>query len=166
MKRSWSGRRTRKRVGEMHTCPALRNLAAAARSAVRSTSASSKTSTGACPPSSSVVGLTCRAASAPTVIPTGVEPVSDTLRMTGEAISVSEIRAGSPNTTLTAPGGKPAASSASTIASAVAGVSSDGLMTQEQPAASAAASLRVGPVAGKFQGVNAATGPTGSRRAR
>ena len=36
------------------------------------------------------------------------------------------------------------------------------LMTMEQPAASAAASLRTIWLIGKFQGVNAATGPTGS----
>ncbi len=37
-------------------------------------------------------------------------------------------------------------------------------MTIEQPADRAEESLRLGPPTGKFQGTNAATGPTGSRR--
>ncbi|MCY1365300.1 hypothetical protein D9M69_521400 [compost metagenome] len=45
----------------------------------------------------------------------------------------------------------------------VPGVSSAGLMTTLQPAASALASLRAGRLAGKFHGVKAATGPTGWR---
>ena len=36
-------------------------------------------------------------------------------------------------------------------------------MMHEQPAPRAPAILRAGVTAGKFQGVNAATGPTGSR---
>lgn len=43
-----------------------------------------------------------------------------------------------------------------------AGVSSAALMMTVQPAASAAATLRAGTTRGKFHGVNAATGPTGS----
>jgi hypothetical protein len=42
------------------------------------------------------------------------------------------------------------------------GVSSGHLMMMEHPAASAAAILRTACVTGKFQGENAATGPTGS----
>ena len=49
------------------------------------------------------------------------------------------------------------------MAMAVPGVSSAGLMMHEQPAPSAPAILRAGVMAGKFHGVNAATGPTGSR---
>ena len=44
------------------------------------------------------------------------------------------------------------------------GTSSDGLITIEQPADSAAAILRIGPPAGKFQGTSAPTGPTGTCR--
>ena len=43
-----------------------------------------------------------------------------------------------------------------------AGVSSGALTMIEQPAASAAESLRTTWLIGKFHGVNAATGPTGS----
>ncbi len=43
----------------------------------------------------------------------------------------------------------------------VPGVSSEGLITIEQPAASDAEILRIGDPAGKFHGTNAATGPTG-----
>ena len=59
--------------------------------------------------------------------------------------------------------GAPAAGSARTIASAVAGVSSAGLMMTEQPAASALEILRAGVIAGAFQGAKAAIGPSGSR---
>ena len=46
---------------------------------------------------------------------------------------------------------------------ALAGVCSSALSTTEQPAAIAEASLRTGKLTGKFQGVKAATGPTGTR---
>ena len=48
------------------------------------------------------------------------------------------------------------------MATAVAGVSSDGLMTMEQPAPMAPAILRITLVPGKFHATKAATGPTGS----
>ncbi len=47
-----------------------------------------------------------------------------------------------------------------------AGVSSGALMMIEQPAASAAPSLRTIWLIGKFHGVKAATGPTGSLTTR
>ena len=50
---------TRKRVGEMHTCPALRNLAPPAVFTASATSASSATITGAWPPSSMVARFMC-----------------------------------------------------------------------------------------------------------
>src|SRR5436309_16127972 len=49
------------------------------------------------------------------------------------------------------------------MASAVSGVAGDGFRTTLHPAARAGAILRVTIVAGKFQGVTAATGPTGWR---
>ena len=74
---------TRKRVGEMHTWPALRNLAPPEAFTASATSASSATITGAWPPSSIVTRFMCAPASAASCLPTGVEPVKVTLRMIG-----------------------------------------------------------------------------------
>src|SRR5205085_6954233 len=90
------------------------------------------------------------------------EPVNEILRMMGDLMRYSEIVAGTPKTTFSTPGGRPASWNARAISSVVAGVSSAGLMMIEQPAPSAPAILRAGVIAGKFHGVNAATGPTGS----
>jgi hypothetical protein len=146
----------------MHTWPQLRNLVRAQVSAAFSTSASSKTSTGAWPPSSIETRLTPSAASASRRLPTGTEPVSEILRTMGERTRCSEMKAGSPVTRLSTPGGRPASWHACTIAMHEPGASSAGLTMIEQPAASAAAIFRVGSRAGKFQGENAATTPTGS----
>ena len=61
-------------------------------------------------------------------------------------------------------GGRPASANARASRQTVPGTSSDGLITIEQPADSAAAILRIGPPAGKFHGTNAPTGPTGTCR--
>ena len=63
---------------------------------------------------------------------------------------------------LRTPGGTPASSARCTSASEVSGVSSAGLATTVQPAASAGAILRAIIAAGKFHGVITATTPTGS----
>ena len=56
----------------------------------------------------------------------------------------------------------PASAKARINSAGEAGVSSAALTIIEQPQASAAPSLRTTWLTGKFQGVNAATGPTGS----
>ena len=61
--------------------------------------------TGAWPPSSIVMRFMCWPASAASCLPTGVEPVKVTLRITGCGIRYSEISAGTPKTRLTTPGG-------------------------------------------------------------
>ena len=68
-----------------------------------------------------------------------------------------------PKTRLITPGGTPASWNAWISAAHDAGVSSGPLMMIEQPAASAAVILRTDWLIGKFHGLNAATGPTGSR---
>ena len=103
------------------------------------------------------------AASRVRCLPTGMEPVNVTLRMAGEGMRCSDTSDGTPNTTFSTPRGRPASCRARVIAMAVPGVSSEGLRMHEQPPASAPAILRAGVTAGKFHGVNAATGPTGSR---
>jgi hypothetical protein len=67
---------------------------------------------------------------------------------------------------LSTPGGRPARAASAASASAVSGASSLGLQTTVQPAASAGATLRVIMEKGKFQGVMAATTPTGWRSTR
>src|SRR5918999_2046038 len=146
----------------MQTCPALRYLNAAIVSAVFSGSASPNTTTGECPPSSSVVRLTPLAASAARCLPTGIEPVNDTLRTIGDGIRCSDTFAGTPNTRLSTPGGTPASTTQRTSSTQLPGVSSDAFRISEQPAASAPPILRAGVSVGKFHGVNAATTPTGS----
>ncbi len=63
--------------------------------------------------------------------------------------------------TFTTPLGRPASSSSFAKYSVVSGVSSAGLITTVQPAASAGAILRVAIANGKFHGVIRKHGPTG-----
>jgi hypothetical protein len=65
-------------------------------------------------------------------------------------------------TTFTTPSGTPASRRMSTTSSAVSGVSSAGLSTTVQPAASAGPSLRVAMAAGKFHGVINSETPIGA----
>ena len=99
------------------------------------------------------------AASRVRCLPTGMDPVKVTLRTMGDGMRCSETSEGTPNTRFSTPRGRPASCRARVIATAVPGVSSDGLRMHEQPAPSAPAILRAGVTAGKFHGVNAATGP-------
>ena len=82
-------------------------------------------------------------------------------RISGLSVSAGPISDEAPTTTLRTPEGTPALSASSAIASAESGVSDAGLMTILQPAASAGAALRAIMALGKFQGVMAATTPTG-----
>ena len=128
-----------------------------------SRSASSNTMKGALPPSSIVVRLSVGAHCSSSSLPTAVLPVKLSLRTSGLPVSSAPISWGLPTTTLKQPAGKPARSASSAIASADRGVSSAGLTTTVQPAASAGATLRAIIALGKFQGVMAATTPTGWR---
>src|SRR5262249_1684703 len=132
-----------------------------AESATWSISASSNTITGAWPPSSMVTRFTVSAAAFSTRLPTGTDPVSVTLRTTGEASSFGEMTLMAPVSRLTTPGGNPAAWQHSTMRATEVGASSAGRQMIEQPAASAGAILRAARMAGKFQAAKAATVPTG-----
>jgi hypothetical protein len=101
-------------------------------------------------------------------LPTGVEPVKVILRTLSSASQTSTtcgVRSRDAVTMLIVPAGSPASSASLTSASDVSGVSSAGLQTTVQPAASAGAILRAIIAAGKFQGVIAATTPIGSFKA-
>ena len=154
---------TRNRLAAVQASPMFRILAAMAPSTALSRSASSNTMNGAFPPSSMEVRRTFCAASAMRRLPTGVEPVKETLRSRG----VREQRAGDPggadaeDTTFSTPAGRPASSMVWAKSWAVSGVSLAGLSTMVQPAAMAGATLRVAMARGKFQGVISRQGPTG-----
>ena len=75
----------------------------------------------------------------------------------------SEISAGWPKTRPITSPGTPASRKARTSSTQLAGVSSGPFRITEQPAQSAAETLRTAWLIGKFHGVKAATGPTGSR---
>src|SRR6516225_4125607 len=129
-------------------------------SAAFSGSASANTTTGEWPPSSMVVRFMPLAASAARCLPTGIEPVNEILRTASFARRCSDTSAGTPNTRLRTPAGKPASTKQRTISTQAPGVSSDALRMSAQPAASAPPILRAGVSTGKFHGVNAATMPT------
>ena len=115
------------------------------------------------PPSSSATFFTVRAHCAMSSLPTGVEPVNESLRTLLLPVNSPPISTASPVTTLKMPAGMPARCASSAIANAENGVCGAGLITIGQPAPSAGAALRVIIAAGKFHGVIAVTTPIGWR---
>src|SRR5277367_4377996 len=116
---------------------------------------------GAFPPSSSEIFFTVPAHCAINFLPISVEPVKVSLRTVGFEVISPPMAAADPVTTLNTPLGIPARDASSASASAEKGVWVAGLQTSVHPAASAGPALRVIMAAGKFQGVMAATTPTG-----
>ena len=139
----------------------FRYFDAIAPSTAASRSASSNTMNGALPPSSSESFLIVPAHCAISTLPIAVDPVNDSFRTTGFAVSSPPISAAGPVMTLKTPLGKPARSASSASASAENGVCDAGFSTTVQPAASAGPAFRVIIASGKFQGVMHATTPTG-----
>ena len=153
---------TRNRLAAVQASPALRILATMAPSSAASRSASSNTMKGVLPPSSIDTLSTWSAATLSRVWPTSVDPVNDSLRTRGSC-SICSITPEEPlaTTTLTTPGGSPAASMRWTTARVVRGVSDAGFTMAVQPAARAGPILRVAMAAGKFHGVIITLTPTG-----
>ena len=104
-------------------------------------SASSSTTLGDLPLSSSVTRLTVSAARAATRRPARVEPVKETTSTSGWPTSASPAARPRPVTTLSTPGGRPASSAASARRKAERGATSLGFRTTVHPAASAGATL-------------------------
>ena len=123
-------------------CPAFWMPAVTRSGSAASRSASSKTSCGDLPPSSSVTGTTLAAAAAWTRAPTATEPVKEMWSMPGCAASAAPASSPRPGTTLSAPGGRPASAAIAAKASAVRLASSAGFSTQALPMASAATTER------------------------
>ncbi len=151
------------RLAAVQACPPLRIFAAMAPSTAASTSASSNTTNGALPPSSIEVRRSWSAALRTNSFPTGVEPVKVTFRRRGSCMSgpdsADAFDVGRIDST---PSGSPASANTSPSSSIVRGVSSAGLTMIVHPAATAGAILRVPMASGKFHGVIASTGPTGT----
>src|ERR1700722_20126626 len=121
---------------------------------------------GALPPSSSEIFFTVPAHCAINFLPISVDPVNVSLRIVGFDVISPPIATALLVITLNTPFGIPALSLSSASASAEYGVWVAGLQTRVHPAASAGPALRVIMAAGKFQGVIAATTPTGCRSTR
>ena len=127
-----------------------------------SRSASSNTMNGPLPPSSMEVRSTWSVAVFMSCLPTGVEPVKDTLRRRGSAMIGSEtLDADLEDTTFSTPAGIPASIMSLAKNCEVRGVRRAGLRIMVQPAATAGATLRVAMASGKFHGVISRHGPTG-----
>ena len=119
---------------------------------------------GALPPSSKEIFFIVPAHCAINFLPISVDPVNVSLRTMGFVVISPPMADADPVTTLNTPGGMPARLASSASASADSGVWVAGFNTRVQPAASAGPALRVIMAEGKFQGVMAATTPTGCRR--
>ena len=98
-----------------------------------------------------------------TLRPTAVEPVKETRRTSGAAISGSPTPAPLPVTRFTTPGGTPASCSSRTKFQQLRGVSLAGLITTVSPHTSAGRIFHDGIAIGKFHGVIKAATPTGIR---
>ncbi len=137
-------------------------LMAASRGAV------SRIMLGDLPPSSCATRLTVSAAALATSTPARVEPVNDTMSMSGCPEIAAPTPGPSPLTRLKTPAGAPADLHAASMISArmVAsmGAISLGLSTTVHPAARAGATLQATWFSGQFQGVIRPHTPIGSRR--
>ena len=119
--------------------------------------------TGDFPPSSSVTRFIVLAAPARIERPTAVEPVKAILSIPGCSTKAAPARGPLPVTMLITPAGNPTSAISSPRRTADAGVSSAGLSTTVQPAATANAILPAAMNSGAFHGVIAPTTPIGSR---
>ncbi len=115
-------------------------------SAAAAGSTSSKTITGALPPSSRCTRLRSLDAASATCMPARAEPVIETIAGVAWPTSARPVSR-SPHTTLNTPGGKNSAA-ISASSSVEAGVVSEGLSTTVLPAASAGANFQTAIIIG------------------
>src|SRR6202043_1294831 len=154
------------RLAQTQVWPMLRYFETIAPSTAASISASSNTTNGALPPSSSPSFFTPTDACWYRILPTSVDPVKPTKATAGFSHNTLPIPDELPVRILNTPLGTPAVSASATSASAVSGVSLAGFKTTVQPAASAGETLRVIIEHGKFHGVIAPQTPIGWGGAR
>ena len=158
---SRTSRCTSSRSPAVQLCPAQRKHAATVASAARSRSASSRTTTGPLPPSSSTAALP--AAASATRRPVSVEPMKPTPCVPGLRAISSPTTAPGPVTKLKTPGGRSASATHSASAIPATAVVEAGVQTTVLPAASAGAISSAGIVYGQFQGVMTPITPRGRR---
>src|SRR5258707_1407717 len=154
------------RLAQTQVWPMLRYFETMAPPTAASISASSNTTNGALPPSSSPSFFTPTAACWYRILPTSVDPVKPTKRTAGCSHKTLPIAEELPVRMLNTPFGTPAFSASATSASAVSGVSLAGLSTTVQPAASAGGNLPGVIGEGEFLRVLAPQTPVGCLVAR
>ena len=166
MPRLTSSRRllgTRSRVPAAQACPLFRKAIMRADGIAVLRAASSRRMVGDFPPSSSVTRFMVAAPSRMMLWPTATDPVNEILSTSGFRTSSAPTVFPRPITTLQTPFGSPAASMHSSITPVCSELSSLGLMTTVQPAATADASLRQMNSALAFHAVIRPATPTGSK---
>ncbi len=127
----------------MQTSPWLKKTADAAPAIADCRSASSKTTFGLLPPSSTETFLMLPVAPRTIARPVSVDPVKATLATSSWATSAAPASRPKPGTTFSTPGGTPASSASSPSRSALSGVCSAGFSTAVLPQASAGATFHV-----------------------
>ena len=160
-KRSAMESSTRIRNAPRQTCPELSNCSTA-RLTARSKSASANTTSGDFPPSSNDSGTILAAAARAITPAVGTDPVNDSRRMPGWAVSGAPASVPVPWTTLNTPSGRPASLVMSASSEAVSGAHSGGFATTVFPEASAGPIRQVASISGAFHGVMIAATPAGS----
>ena len=146
MNSSYTPAWTMTRVAAVQSWPALKRPAVEMPSTAAAMSTSSKTTTGALPPSSRWARLRSSAAALATAMPARVDPVMETSCGTLWRVSAAPVSR-SPVTRLQTPGGKMSCIF-STIHTDEAGVVSDGLSTTVHPAARAGANFQTAIIIG------------------
>ncbi len=152
------------RDGALHDCPVFDIIDSTPAFTAALRSASSRMMFADLPPSSCDTRLTVSAAALATCTPARVEPVNETMSMSGWREIASPTVGPSPSTRLNTPFGTPASASTSANRCALSGAISLGLSTTVQPAASAGATLQLIWLIGQFHGVINPQTPTASRR--
>mmetsp|Transcript_12781 Transcript_12781/g.44183 ORF Transcript_12781/g.44183 Transcript_12781/m.44183 type:complete len:269 (-) Transcript_12781:206-1012(-) len=154
---------TKMRLAETHVWPAATNAPKATPLTASSRSTSSKTKTGALPPSSAQKLAARPPTRAPIFEPATSPPVKSILATSRCAASAAAATWPWPGTTLTTPGGAPASFKIAARASTEMGAISGGLMTTVFPVASATATFFVAMSRGWFHGVTTPQTPRGLR---
>ena len=111
-----------------------------------------------------MAGFMLAAASPAMCLPTGIEPVKAMNLIAARRSAAGDLVGDAEDEVQHARRQPGVLERAGPCSKTVPGISSDGLITIEQPADSAAAIFRIGPPAGKFHGTKAPTGPTGACR--
>ena len=150
------------RVGALQDWPVFSKHPRAPPMTAFSKSASSRMILADLPPSSWATRLTVGAAFCATATPARVEPVNETIVMSGCAESAEPTPGPSPLMRLKTPAGTPASSRISAKIMASNGATSLGLRIMVQPAASAGATLTAIWFIGQFHGVMRPQTPMGS----